>query len=152
MLSEEDREDALALLGGATAPVFGRCPVSIEIPSVVRTELPDGDLLLYGHWEAPFNRDGLKWFLYEVWPVLRDHPSQPSLRIVGRGIPEQPADDRIIPAGFAEDLSAEFARARAVLIPLRYASGMRYRLIVLPERDDILPDINENLVVELYSK
>lgn len=31
-LSDEDRSDALALLGGRPAPLFGRCPVSIEIP------------------------------------------------------------------------------------------------------------------------
>ena len=129
MLSEEDREDALALLGGAKPPTFGRCPVSIEIPSVVRTELPHGDMLLYGHWEAPFNRDGLKWFLDEVWPVLRDHPDQPRLRLVGKGIPDLPADERIVPVGFVDDLAAEIARARAVLSPLRYASGMRYRLL-----------------------
>ena len=29
---------------------------------------------------------------------------------------------------------------------------MQGKLKALPERDEILPDINENLVVELYSK
>jgi small subunit ribosomal protein S4 len=29
---------------------------------------------------------------------------------------------------------------------------MEGKLRALPERDEILPDINENLVVELYSK
>jgi hypothetical protein len=128
-LSDEDREDALELLGGASAPEFGRCPVSIEIPGVRLSQVEDGALLLYGHWEAAFNRDGLRWFLREVWPVMRDHVSQPRLRIVGKGDAEPIPDDRVEWAGYVEDLAGEFTRARAVLIPLRYASGLRYRLL-----------------------
>ena len=128
-LSDEDREDALQLLGGGPAPAFGRCPVSIEIPGVRLSEEPEGDLLLYGHWEAPFNRDGLQWFLREVWPVMREHPSAPRLRIVGKGDPEPVSDERVEWAGYVDDLAVEFSRARAVLIPLRYASGLRYRLL-----------------------
>lgn len=128
-LSDEDREDALELLGGASAPAFGRCPVSIEIPEDAPPAAPGGELLLYGHWEAPFNRDGLRWFLREVWPVMREHASQPRLRIVGKGDPEPFEDPRVEWVGFIDDLAAEFARARVVLIPLRYASGLRYRLL-----------------------
>jgi glycosyltransferase involved in cell wall biosynthesis len=128
-LSDEDRRDALTLLEGAPAPEFGRCPVSIEIPADASPPSPGGELLLYGHWEAPFNRDGLTWFLREVWPVLREHPGQPRLRIVGKGEPESIEDSRVEWVGFVEDLAVEIARARAVLIPLRYASGLRYRLL-----------------------
>ncbi|RKZ15760.1 hypothetical protein DRQ53_08110, partial [bacterium] len=128
-LSDEDREDAMALLAGGLAPRFGRCPISIEVPPAPLPAVPDGDLLLYGHWEAPFNRDGLRWFLRDIWPALREHPSAPRLRIVGKGAPEPIDDDRVIWAGFVDDLQAELAAARAVLIPLRYASGLRYRLL-----------------------
>lgn len=128
-LSDEDRSDALALLGGRPAPLFGRCPVSIEIPPVPLEPAPGGELLLYGHWAAPFNRDGLRWFLAEIWPRLREHPSAPRLRVVGKGAPEPIDDPRVTWVGYVGDLAREFARARAVLIPLRYASGLRYRLL-----------------------
>jgi hypothetical protein len=128
-LSEEDREDALLLLDGAPAPEFGRCPVSIQIPEQPLAAPNDGDLLLYGHWEAPFNRDGLRWFLREIWPQLREHSSAPRLRIVGKGDPEPLDDPRATWVGFVDDLETEFTRARAILIPLRYASGLRYRLL-----------------------
>lgn len=129
VLSEEDREDALQLLGSAPAPRFGRCPVSIGIPAEPLPFAPGGDLLLYGHWEAPFNRDGLEWFLGSIWPALRERRPESRLRIVGRGEPVALEDPRVTWVGFVEDLSAELAAARAVLIPLRYASGLRYRLL-----------------------
>jgi hypothetical protein len=128
-LSDEDRVDALELLAGQPAPEFGRCPVSISIPDSPLPAAPDGDLLLYGHWEAAFNRDGLRWFLNEIWPTLRDHSSEPRLRIVGKGTPESIDDPRVTWVGYADDLQVELARAKAVLIPLRYASGVRYRLL-----------------------
>jgi hypothetical protein len=129
MLSEEDRADAVELLAGRPGPTFGRCPVSIEVPSEPPPLAPEGDLLLYGYWDAPFNRDGLQWFLREIWPTLRQHPGAPRLRIVGRGRPEQLDDPQVEWVGFVEDLSAEIASCRAVLIPLRRASGIRYRLL-----------------------
>jgi hypothetical protein len=128
-LSEADQPDARELLAGAPGPSFGRCPVSIEIPAEPLPQPSDGELLVYGHWEAPFNRDGLRWFLREIWPKLREHPSTPRLRIVGRGERESLSDGRVSWVGFVPDLREELARARAVLIPLRYASGLRYRLL-----------------------
>lgn len=128
-LSDEDREDALALMAGRPAPRFGRCPVSIEIPPEPLPFNPSGDLLVYGHWEAPFNRDGLQWFLSAIWPTLREHPSAPRLRIVGRGERIAVDDERVTWVGYVHDLGAELSAARAVLIPLRYASGLRYRLL-----------------------
>jgi hypothetical protein len=129
LLSEQDRADALELLAGSYAPRFGRCPVSIEIPAAPPPQAAGGALLVYGHWEAAFNRDGLRWFLHEIWPKLRAHPSKPRLRIAGAGDPEAVADERVEWVGFVPDLQAELARSRAVLIPLRYASGLRYRLL-----------------------
>jgi Glycosyl transferases group 1 len=135
LLTEEDRQAAEVLLGRSeeTAPPTSLWPT--VMPAVEGAKLrpvPDAQaprLLIYGHWSAHFNRDGLSWFLNGIWPSLSQELPSATLRVVGSGLGSTPAHERIRYVGFVEDLESEILAADIVLIPLRYAGGMRYRLL-----------------------
>ncbi len=83
-------------------------------------------------WEA--NADGLNWFLDEVWPTIAD--ARPDARFVIGG-KNPPADllervaaaDRVEAVGFVEDPEEWLARARVVVAPLRFGSGMKLKVV-----------------------
>lgn len=111
---------------------IGRWPVGLDLPPPCSWP-PNGDpgaLLVYGHWAADFNRDGLEWFVREIWPALRAAEPTLSLRVVGRGAEQL---RREVPGvtwvGYVDELRPELERCRAVVVPLRYAGGFRYRLV-----------------------
>lgn len=134
-LTDDDVSTARRLLD-ARAPGsdtrIGRWPVGLPMAEPCAwpppTEAPR--LLLYGHWAAAFNRDGLEWFVGDVWPAIRRaHPSV-TLRVVGRGAESIGRRiDGVEWVGYVDDLRPELERAHGVVIPLRYAGGLRYRLI-----------------------
>lgn len=79
--------------------------------------------------ETVANLDGLRWFRRRVLPaVLRSVPSA-RLRVVGeagRFLEPGPDVDRV---GWVRDLSAEYAAASVVLLPLRVVGGLRRRAV-----------------------
>ncbi len=83
-------------------------------------------------WEA--NIDGLLWFLDEIYPsVLEKHPDihfyivgkNPDPRIVARS----QKFESVELTGFVEDLEPYFKKARAFVIPLRFGSGIKVKLL-----------------------
>jgi len=83
-------------------------------------------------WEA--NIDGLLWFLDQVYPkVLEAHPDL-KFYIVGKN-----PDPRLIAkaekfpsielTGFVQELEPYFQKARAFVIPLRFGSGIKVKLL-----------------------
>ena len=92
----------------------------------------EGHLLFIGslHW-AP-NLDGLQWLLAEVWPKILAQAPHAQLTVVGRG----PAAPNALPhapnvtfASFVDDERPAYGRARAVLVPLRFGSGVRIKIL-----------------------
>lgn len=83
-------------------------------------------------WEA--NIDGLIWFLDEIFPaVLKNHPDI-HFYIVGKN-PDQRLISRaqkfesVELTGFVEELEPYFKKARAFVIPLRFGSGIKVKLL-----------------------
>lgn len=83
-------------------------------------------------WEA--NVDGLIWFLDEIYPlVLKNHPDihfyivgkNPDQRLISRA----QKFDSVELTGFVEDLEPYFKKARAFVIPLRFGSGIKVKLL-----------------------
>lgn len=133
---EDERSVRIALEqdpGGGAIPAIGRWPVRLEVPAEPAPPRPQEGgglrLLCYGHWEAGFNRDGLEHFLGEIWPAMRQHPLAPRLQVAGRGLGGIVAPDGAELLGWVEDLPAKLAASDAVVIPLRFGGGLRYRLL-----------------------
>jgi glycosyltransferase involved in cell wall biosynthesis len=83
-------------------------------------------------WEA--NVDGLIWFLDEIYPlVLKNHPDihfyivgkNPDQRLISRA----QKFDSVELTGFVEELEPYFKKARAFVIPLRFGSGIKVKLL-----------------------
>lgn len=83
-------------------------------------------------WEA--NVDGLLWFLKEVWPEVLEREPETRFYIIGKN-----PDERIVRAvadapnitltGFVRDLEPYHRKGRVFVIPLRFGSGIKVKLL-----------------------
>ncbi len=128
-LSEDDREE-LQRLNPHFSVVHVPPDVDLSRYSPAAGPGEDGQLLFIGslHW-AP-NLDGLQWLLREVWPRVLEGAPHAHLTVVGRAPKEAlPAAPHVTFEGFVEDERPAYARARAVLVPLRFGSGVRIKIL-----------------------
>ncbi len=112
-------------------------PIAVDCDALRPVERQPGskNIMTMGTLYYPPNADGVRWFLREVYPRIRERVPDCSLTIVG---PRPPRDiveagrqraDRIEVTGYVEDLEPYFERAAVVVVPVRAASGMRVRIL-----------------------
>jgi glycosyltransferase involved in cell wall biosynthesis len=89
------------------------------------------NLLFLGKMDWAPNKDGLKWFLEDVWPKV--DRSRFELQIVGSGDSSWGVELFKAPGinfiGFAKDLEAIYSNCDFSIIPIRYGSGTRIKVI-----------------------
>jgi len=83
-------------------------------------------------WEA--NIDGLLWFLSKVWPLLLKKLPNLKFYIVGKNpdkriVKSVSGFPNIILTGFVEDLEPYYQKSRVFVIPLRFGSGIKVKLL-----------------------
>ena len=97
-------------------------PVKIEFPSLFYIGALD--------WEP--NKEGLKWFLSQVWPRIHKRYPKVKFYIAGRRMPEKIRRikmDNVVNLGEVESAEA-FIKPRAIMIvPILSGSGMRIKII-----------------------
>jgi polysaccharide biosynthesis protein PslH len=79
-------------------------------------------------WEA--NRDGIRFFVDEVWPLIRARAPTARLRVVGRNPPAalvQQGSPGVSFTGFVDDVRDHVRDAQAFVIPLRVGGGTRIK-------------------------
>ncbi|RMD99993.1 MAG: glycosyltransferase [Deltaproteobacteria bacterium] len=72
---------------------------------------------------------GIRWFISEVWPTIRQRHPTSTLHVCGsvcREIEEE--GEGIILRGLVEDLDREYAEAEVCVIPLLAGSGLKIKL------------------------
>ncbi|HEU5152456.1 MAG TPA: glycosyltransferase family 4 protein [Iamia sp.] len=125
--------DADGLSGpGATAEVA-------VVPNGVDTSAPDPGpaaaprVLMPGTLFYGPNVDGARWFVDEAWPGVRAAVPQAELVLAGRGptpevraLAERPG---VAVRADVDDMAAELAAARVVVVPLRYGTGTRVKAL-----------------------
>ena len=83
----------------------------------------------------PPNADGVRWFMHQVFPLVRRQMTAATLTVVG---PRPPRDiveygrrnaDGVQVAGYVPDLQPYFERATLMAVPVRAGSGMRVRIL-----------------------
>ncbi len=110
------------------------------------------DILALGalYAEATPNVDGLRWFLAEVWPLLRKTQRNLRLHIAGFIADGFDADTLrgpgVVMHGFVEDPGQLFASARLFLAPTRFAAGIPYKVHEAAARG--LPVMTTDLLAE----
>jgi O-antigen biosynthesis protein len=93
------------------------------------------DIVLVASWVAGTgspNVDGLMWFLEEVFPLVQVRVPWAHVRITGGSPPDsltRLAGFGITFEGHVSDLSSFYDRARCVIVPLRFGSGVKIKTI-----------------------
>ncbi len=132
-IAEEDLKRYKELLKGDDKKLI-YIPVGLEFKKSEAPKVVTDDrikLLFLGKMDWAPNKDGLKWFLEDVWPQVNKEKFE--LQIVGSGdsswgveLFKQPGIKFI---GFAKDLEAVYANCDFSVIPIRYGSGTRIKVI-----------------------
>lgn len=88
-------------------------------------------LLFVGSFAHPPNADGLRWFTSEVLPLVQERRPGVRVDVIGRDpLPElvESAPAGVTYHGWVEDLDPFYARARAVIAPLRFGAGVKGKI------------------------
>ena len=89
-------------------------------------------VLFHGTLRYPPNADAARFLVEEIAPSLRAMAPDTRIRLVGRAPSwlESFADPpRVTLVGRVPDIAAELAQADVVIVPLRYASGTRVKIV-----------------------
>ena len=104
----------------------GACPLTARPRSL--SELPRIGLI--GNCTFKPNEDGAKWFIRDVWPMIKREFPRAQLRLVGRGsegyLTRLGPD--IIGLGWLEDPSDEIASWSAMIVPIKVGAGTRAKV------------------------
>jgi glycosyltransferase involved in cell wall biosynthesis len=126
--SEQDRlrlgvPNAFVVPNGYERPTIpvGRVPVA-QPPTV----------LMPGNFRYSANIDGARNFVSQILPRMTARNPEVRLRLVGdsgsrvRALEERP---RVVVTGMVPDMTIELAKADLVVVPLRYGSGTRIKIL-----------------------
>jgi glycosyltransferase involved in cell wall biosynthesis len=120
----------------ANAPITV-IPIAVDTRQIRPVERRAGsqNLLTMGTLYYPPNADGIRWFVGEVFPLIRARMDAVTLTIIGKNPPKdflKLAEDKhsgIRVTGFVPDLDPYFAEAALAVIPVRAGGGMRVRIL-----------------------
>ena len=76
------------------------------------------------------NLDGIRWFIAECWPQVRQQFPEARLRLVGQGSKRSwsPTDMGIDGLGWVEDSAEEIATWSGMIVPIRVGGGTRIKI------------------------
>jgi glycosyltransferase involved in cell wall biosynthesis len=83
----------------------------------------------------PPNADGIRWFIQEVFPLIRRVLPGVKLTVVGKNPPKdflrfaEESQGSIVTTGYVPDLDPYFAESKIMVIPVRAGGGMRVRIL-----------------------
>lgn len=129
--------DALVAIQQPEAAVFAKmlpgkkvltAPMSVRPQSLSQNTEP---VLLFVGSDHGANRDGLQWFLREVWPTVHREVSGARLLIaggIGRVIPDD-LPSGVTKLGRVPDLASAYAQASVVIAPIFQGSGIKIKLL-----------------------
>lgn len=103
-------------------------------PSVghaARVEPSPPTLLMVGLFEYEPNADGAEFFVRNVFPAIRLSIPNCQLRLVGRESPRvrKLAGEGVTVVGEVPDLTPEYQRASVAVVPVRFGSGTRVKIL-----------------------
>lgn len=148
-VTENDRMDLLraveiySVSGDASSrAIADRVCISV-IPIAVDTTLlqpvsltsDSPNILTLGTLHYPPNADGIRWFVREVFPLIRQKINHVRLTIIGKNPPpdflEFPREfnGAVTVTGYVPDLEPYFQDSALAVIPVRAGGGMRVRIL-----------------------
>ena len=128
-LSTNDRDHLARLNPGFHCELV---PPAVDLARFQPADHPGAspEVLFIGSCHWPPNLDGLEWFTRDIWPRIRAGIPDARLTVVGRGPPDWLAQVEGARAeGYVPDERPYYARARVVIVPLRFGSGVRIKIL-----------------------
>lgn len=108
--------------------------VSIETPYYHQTKIEynrqNNDIIFFGAMDREENKDAVKWFVYNVMPLISDLPCR--FVVIGKGIDEELKkieSDKIIMKGFVESIDDCFSKAMCFVCPLQLGAGIKVKTL-----------------------
>jgi polysaccharide biosynthesis protein PslH len=118
----------------APIPVIPIAVDTRQIQPVSRAE-NSMNILTMGTLYYPPNADGIRWFIQQVFPLVRQKLPAVKLTVIGKNPPKDfqklAADETsgIVTTGFVPDLDPYFAKSAVSVVPVRAGGGMRVRIL-----------------------
>lgn len=105
-------------------------PVTAQV-SNADIEKPRRPICIFVGADNSANRDGLSWFLRDVWPRVIAARPEAGLHIIGAvgNSAGGEALKGVVVKGFVDDLDAAYAEASVAVTPLLFGSGVKIKLI-----------------------
>jgi glycosyltransferase involved in cell wall biosynthesis len=131
LAEQSSNQDALA------SPKISVFPITVDTAKLqpVRRQPAGPNILTLGTLHYPPNADGIRWFIKEIFPLIRQEVPQAHLTIVGKNPPQDFSQmasahpDNITVTGYVPNLTPYFENSTLVVIPVRAGSGMRVRIL-----------------------
>ena len=100
------------------------------MPDKIRKPAKGGRVGFIGTLKYGPNRDGLKWFLESVWPLVRAQDPDARLRVVGApsDVSVGNAALNIDELGFVEDTAEEISTWSLMIVPILIGGGTRIKI------------------------
>lgn len=123
--SEQDRR---YLSGLAQAHVIPNGFNAIATRPQVRSECPRIGFI--GTFAYGPNQEGVRWFIRNVWPLIRREVRDAQLRLVGRGSDSllQESGPGIAKLDWLDDPGDEIATWSAMVVPIQFGGGTRIKI------------------------
>jgi glycosyltransferase involved in cell wall biosynthesis len=139
-VSEPDRlalVDALHQVDQDSEKTIEVIPIAVDTQVIkpVEREVHSLNILTMGTLYYPPNADGIRWFIKQVFPMIRRKLPEVSLTVIGKNPPKdflKLAADKgsgIVTTGFVPDLDPYFAHSAVTVVPVRAGGGMRVRIL-----------------------
>lgn len=130
-ITEEDLQKFWQLQPGKVA-MSVPCGVDLNHYPACSGELKDYDLVYVASFDWMPNRQGIKWFLDEVWPAVLKLRPVTRFRLGGSHMPKDIADrasEQLIVEASVSDMRNFMCSGQLAVIPLLAGSGMRIKVL-----------------------
>ena len=121
---------------------YGKRPHIEVIPLGIKDEAEaassgiskDHSLLFVGNFLHSPNVDAVFYFYNKIWPLIKRYTPNVSLMVAGAAPPPDilrlaVLDSKISVTGYQKDLSQAYSGARVFIAPIRYGTGMRFKIL-----------------------
>ena len=139
-VTEADRDALLQAVeqdGTMLRPSITVIPIAVNTSEIQPVERrPDSlNILTMGTLFYPPNADGIRWFIHEVFSLIRIKMPNVKLTIIGKNPPKDflklasEPNSGVVVTGFVPDLAPYFKDSALTVIPVRAGGGMRVRIL-----------------------
>lgn len=124
--------EELRRIGGTSVELI---PTGVDTRELVPAPEEPGPprVLFTGTMSYPPNHEGIRWFVREVWPLVRAEAPEAQLDVVGKDPPPEvralDGRDGVAVQGFVPSMAPYFARAGVAVVPIRTGAGIRVKIV-----------------------